>query len=49
MLILDKTTWHKGLKARQFIKEDENIETFDFPRSVPELNSQEHVWKKRQE
>lgn len=44
-LIWDKAPWHKGSKARQFIKEDGNIETFDFPRAAPEQNPQEHVWK----
>ncbi len=44
-LIWDKAPWHKGSKAQQFIKEDGNIETFDFPRAAPEENPQEHVWK----
>lgn len=46
LLIWDKAPWHKGSKARQFIKEDGNIKTFDFPRAAPEENPQEHVWKK---
>jgi len=44
-LIWDKDPWHKGSVAQQFIKEDGNIETFDFPRAAPEQNPQEHVWK----
>lgn len=44
-LLWDKAPWHKGSKARQFIKEDGRIETFDFPRAAPEQNPQEHVWK----
>lgn len=40
-LIWDKAPWHKGSKAQQFIKEDGNIETFDFPRAAPEENPQE--------
>jgi transposase len=44
-LIWDKAPWHKGSRARQFIAEDSNIETLDFPRAAPELNPQEHVWK----
>lgn len=44
-LIWDKAPWHKGSKAQQFIKEDGNIETFDFPRAAPDENPQEHVWK----
>lgn len=44
-LIWDKAPWHKGSVAQQFIKEDNNIETFDFPRADPEQNPQEHVWK----
>lgn len=45
-LVWDKAPWHKGSKAQQFIKEDGNIETLDFPRAAPEQNPQEHVWKK---
>lgn len=44
-LIWDKAPWHKGSKALQFIKEDGNIETLDFPRAAPDENPQEHVWK----
>lgn len=44
-LIWDKAPWHKGSKAQQFIKEDGNIETLDFPRAAPDDNPQEHVWK----
>ena len=44
-LIWDKAPWHKGSVARQFIQEDGDIETFDFPRAAPEQNPQEHVWK----
>lgn len=44
-LIWDKAPWHKGSVAQQFIKEDGNIKTFDFPRAAPEQNPQEHVWK----
>jgi transposase len=44
-LLWDKAPWHKGSKAQQFIKEDGNIETFDFPRAAPDENPQEHVWK----
>lgn len=45
LLIWDKAPWHKGSKAQQFIKEDNNIETIDFPRAAPEENPQEHIWK----
>ena len=41
----DKSPWHKGSRAQQFVKEDGNIETFDFPRAAPDENPQEHVWK----
>ena len=44
-LVWDKAPWHKGSRAQQFIKEDGNIETLDFPRSAPDENPQEHVWK----
>lgn len=45
LIFWDKAPWHKGSKARQFIKDDGEIETFDFPRAAPEENPQEHVWK----
>lgn len=45
LIFWDKSPWHKGSKAQQFIKEDGNIETLDFPRAAPEENPQEHVWK----
>ena len=44
-LVWDKAPWHKGSRAQQFIKEDGDIETLDFPRSAPDENPQEHVWK----
>lgn len=44
-IVWDKAPWHKGSKAKQFIKKDGNIETFDFPRAAQEQNPQEHVWK----
>ncbi len=45
LLIWDKAPWHKGSKAQEFITQDGNIETIDFPRAAPEENPQEHVWK----
>lgn len=45
LIFWDKAPWHKGSRAQQFIKEDSNIETFDFPRAAPKENPQEHVWK----
>ncbi|MCG2711972.1 MAG: transposase, partial [Candidatus Omnitrophica bacterium] len=45
LLIWDQAPWHKGSKAQEFIKEDGKIKTIYFPRSAPEENPQEHVWK----
>lgn len=45
LLIWDKAPWHKGAKAQEFITQDGNIDTIDFPRAAPEENPQEHVWK----
>lgn len=45
VIFWDKSPWHKGSRAQQFIKEDGKIETVDFPRATPEENPQEHVWK----
>jgi len=44
-IVWDKAPWHKGSKAQQFIKDDGQIETLDFPRAAPDENPQEHVWK----
>jgi len=45
LLLWDQGPWHKGSKAQEFIKQDQNIQTIYFPRSAPEENPQEHVWK----
>lgn len=45
LLIWDQGPWHRGSKAQEFIKEDNNIQTIYFPRGAPEENPQEHVWK----
>ncbi len=45
LLIWDQAPWHKGSKAQEFIQKDKNIQTIYFPRSAPEENPQEHVWK----
>lgn len=45
LLVWDKAPWHKGSKAQDFVKQDGNIETIEFPSAAPEENPQEHVWK----
>ncbi|MBI5452446.1 IS630 family transposase [Candidatus Gottesmanbacteria bacterium] len=45
LLIWDQGPWHRGSKAQEFIKADDNIQTIYFPRGAPEENPQEHVWK----
>ena len=45
LLLWDQGPWHRGSKAQQFIKEDNNIQTVYFPRGAPEENPQEHIWK----
>src|SRR4030042_6797928 len=45
LLIWDKAPWHKGLKAQEFIAEDNHMKTIEFPRAAPEENPQEYVWK----
>jgi len=45
LLVWDKAPWHKGSKAQEFIKQDNNIDIVEFPRVAPEENPQEHVWK----
>lgn len=41
----DGAGWHRGSKVLEYIKKDNNIETFYFPKYSPEENPQEHVWK----
>lgn len=45
LLLWDQGPWHRGSKAQEFIKQDNNIQTIYFPRGAPEENPQEHVWK----
>lgn len=46
VLFWDSAGWHKGSVVQAFIKQDKNIKVIHFPRYAPELNPQEHVWKK---
>ena len=45
VLLWDGAGWHRGSVAQQAIKEY-NISQIYFPPYSPELNPQEHVWKK---
>ena len=45
LLFWDGAGWHRGVKVKEFIKADGNIDTIYFPPYSPEENPQEHVWK----
>lgn len=45
LLLWDGAGWHRGSKAQEFLKEDNNIQVHYFPTYSPEENPQEHVWK----
>lgn len=44
-LVWDGAGWHKGSAVQDFIKKDNNIDSYHFPPYCPEENPQEHVWK----
>jgi transposase len=46
VLFWDSAGWHKGSVVQESINKDTNITIIHFPRYAPELNPQEHVWKK---
>jgi len=45
LLLWDGPGWHRGIKVKEFLNNDGNIEVIYFPRYSPEENPQEHVWK----
>lgn len=47
-LIWDNASWHKSKEIREFLKTSigKRFELFNFPPYTPELNPQEHIWKK---
>lgn len=47
LLIWDNASWHKSKKVKQWLKDNPGIvELMNFPPYSPDLNPQEHVWKK---
>jgi len=46
LILWDSPGSHRGKEVTNFIKKDGNIEVVFFPPYTPELNPQEHVWKK---
>lgn len=46
ILLWDNAGWHKDSAVQSFIEKDGNIQVIPFPKYAPELNPQEHVWKK---
>jgi transposase len=46
LLLWDNAGWHKGSMVKKFIEQDGRIHVIPFPRYAPEVNPQEHVWKK---
>ena len=45
LLLWDQAGWHKGSATQEWIREDGNTSVIYFPRSAPDENPQEHVWK----
>jgi transposase len=45
LLFLDRATWHKGARVREFLAANPRLEVIYFPVAAPDLNPQEHVWK----
>jgi len=44
-IIWDQAGWHRGSLTQEWIRTDSKTETTYFPRSAPDENPQEHVWK----
>lgn len=49
LLLWDGAGWHRGSAVTEFIENDGRIKAYHFPPYAPELNPQEHVWKKGRE
>jgi len=45
LILWDQAGWYKRSKTQECIGADGNVETIYFPRSAPDENPQEHVWK----
>ena len=45
LLLWDQCGWHKGSVTKTWIDQDKNTSVISFPRSAPDENPQEHVWK----
>ena len=46
LLFWDRAPWHRGEAITKILEENPRLETVFFPPGCPELNPQEHVWKK---
>jgi transposase len=49
LMFLDRAPWHKGEAVRTFLATVPRLELFFFPPACPDLNPQEHVWKRARE
>ena len=49
LLLWDRATWHRGPAIRTLLAANPRLEILAFPPGSPELNPQEHVWKKARE
>jgi transposase len=46
LLLWDRAPWHKGPSIRDVLNANPRLEIMPFPKAAPDLNPQEHVWKK---
>jgi len=46
LLLWDRAPWHRGEPIRQVLAENPRLQIVVFPTAAPDLNPQEHVWKK---
>jgi len=49
LLLWDRAPWHQGLAIRDVLAANPRLEIVRFPPGSPDLNPQEHVWKKARE
>lgn len=49
LLLWDRATWHRGPAIKAVLDNNPRMEILFFPPGSPDLNPQEHVWKKARE
>lgn len=49
LLLWDRATWHRGPAIKAVLAANPRLDILFFPPGSPDLNPQEHVWKKARE